>query len=286
MRLTHASLGGAAVTMSMLSAAWTGRSATLALEKGARGTASAGYHRAPVAQQQADSVIIARYLGRRGLALADIVAHRDEYYAVIGQRGADSARYLVALELVRDSVTLLREPDNVGTYDPTDVRWVSLGDSVVDGLLVSYDIPLEGVVGTTIFALARGRLMRVFHDDKLVCKPAELRDLDGDGRPELLAYVGDPAENCGDLCHTDLRDRFDMVPAWVAVLRWTGTAWIQAERHYPAFYRQLALTYDQIDTWLAKGPDSEQCRTVYWLSDRGMFHKWALRAGALGSKQR
>jgi hypothetical protein len=232
---------------------------------------------------EADSVAIARYLAAHDLTLAKIAARRGPYYSVMSRAAGHSRRALFNLRVCGDSIVLLNKADDVGDYAPTLVSWVTVRDSTVDGLLITYDTPIEGDVGTVIYSLHDSDLSLVFTDAQGVCKPAELRDLNGDGQPELLVYSGDLSKgDCTNLCHITLRDRFDMVPAWVEVRRWTGKDWVRAtDGEYRAFYRRLAETYSQMADWLTTGSEHEHCQNMPWLPDAEPFNQWAAQARAL-----
>jgi len=233
--------------------------------------------------QDADSVAIGRYLAARDVILDKIAARRGTYYSLMARAAGDSRRALFNLRVCGDSIVLLNKAVDVGDYAPTLVNWVTLRDSTVDGLLITYDTPLEGDVGTLVYSLHDSDLSLVFTDADGTCKPAELRDLNGDGHPELLVYSEDLAKgDCTNLCHITLRDRFDMVPAWVEVRRWTGKQWVPAtDGEYRAFYRGLAETYSQMASWLTTGSEHEHCQNMPWLRDAEPFDQWAARARAL-----
>jgi hypothetical protein len=162
-----------------------------------------------------------------------------------------------------------------------------LGGTKVVGLQVTFADIMEGSIGTLVYLFStRRRLEIAYRDPADVCAPAELRDVDADGRPELLAYLADPSGgDCGSPCHVDLWNRFHLPPAWVQVRRWTGKTFAPSEVGYASFYRNLAVRYDSVSRWLASGPGNERCSSAPWVSQaRDAFKKWAAKARTMASE--
>ncbi|HWP37508.1 MAG TPA: hypothetical protein VNL18_08165 [Gemmatimonadales bacterium] len=190
---------------------------------------------------------------RSSLSLA---ARKGPFHALIVSDSLGAA-YLLPVSVQRDTVLALTEARPLDGLPPTKVAWVSLGSGDVDALLVTFDHRFEGVVGTLLLAIRGPRLEVVYRDEETSCQPAELRDIDGDGREELVSYVGDPsAGDCGDDCHIDFWKRFTMTPAWVRVQRWDGSAWVTLEREVGSFYAELATMYEQMQQWLETVSDA------------------------------
>lgn len=230
-----------------------------------------------------DSAAIERYLARRKYRLDKVAARREGYYAVIATEVDGQARFLLPLRVQGDSVAPLHEPMPIEEYDPQHVEWQALQSSTVDALLITDDLPAEGWVGTSMYRLD-SKLSLAYTDEDYTCRPAEMRDVDGDGKPELISYVEDPSQgDCVSECHIDLEDQFDLEPAWVRIHRWTGRQWEPAERQFPSFYRSLADQYEQVDRWLANDPGGEVCRSMHWLQGKGLFKNWAERARGIPS---
>jgi len=176
---------------------------------------------------------------------------------------------------------------------PSTALWYVLdlqrANSVADGLLLTWDNPDEGELGTVIFLLRQDRLQQVFDGDRRqgLCMPSRLSDVDANGELELVSFVDDLGRgDCRTPCEIELRRHFNMPAAWVRVSRFTGDAWTPADSNYPGFYRAVAHTYEQIDHWVndPMAPGSEECEHVYWLKDKGVFKNWAQRAAAIASQ--
>lgn len=247
----------------------------------ARSSQASGASGTRVKNRVSDSLRIARYLNGQHLTLVTFGDRGDGFYAVIARGdSAGTDLVLVALRLLSDSLIPLEHPLSVGEYGPTLVRWVKLGGSEVDGLLITHDHRSEGIIGTAVYAITAGWKLRLsFADGSDVCKPAELRDLDADGKPELLSYPEDPSGgDCTSDCHLELAERFQMNPSWVQVWKWTGVRWAPAERDFPQFYRDLARRYQELDSVITRGVEYDVCRRTPWLMDAHLFQKWASRA--------
>src|SRR5439155_14533598 len=159
-----------------------------------------------------DSQAIARYLEQRGYELSRITAHRDQYFAVFGVTASPSSKYLITLRTAGDSFQVVGQPQEVGDAFPDSVRLVALAGRSVDGLVVTFDNRLEGVIGTAVYQISDRSLRLIFRDGRAACAPAELKDLDRDSTPELVSYTDDPSSgDCGDPCHLDLWRRFKTV---------------------------------------------------------------------------
>jgi hypothetical protein len=118
-----------------------------------------------------------------------------------------------------------------------------------------------------------------YRDSTAVCRPAEVTDLDGDGRAEVIAYGEDPAKGaCMSACHLKLEEKFGLQPVWLDVLGWNGTTWKPRVGSFRDYYRKLAEKYQQAADWLADSADAETCRKVYWSPTPQLFLDLAARA--------
>lgn len=236
------------------------------------------------AQFKRDSVLLAAYHSSRGYRDFEIVAADPPYYVSL-VNVAGVTYHLVALAVRGDSVVQLLEPFWIGDYAPNLVAWLRLGGSGVNGLQVTFDEPMENVVGTRIYSLAGDSLV-VSLEDRDVRRPGRLEDLDGNGVPELIAETDDAGvgEDCSDLCRLELIDRFDLTPAWVRLYEWRGGAWVAAETKHPAFYRRLAERYDAAARWVREGPENQWCQQRGWMRDGEIFAAWARRARELAAR--
>lgn len=231
-----------------------------------------------------DSSVIAAYLRAQGFdPLHQVLAQQDAYYAIYTENTTTDERHLLFLRVQLDSVVSLLDPIEVGFRGhPNETRWVGLRGEEIDGLLITYNNLFEGLIGTVIFELVSDTLRRIYVNPRDSCRPAELRDLDGDGNAELVSYVEDPlgGDDCTSNCHLDLWSQFYMMPEWIRIQRWNGEEWVTVEREFPAFYRELADTLQAIDRWLRGGPGSDRCSQAGWIrgEKRDYFARLAARA--------
>lgn len=245
-----------------------------------------GVERALVSERPEDTTAVMQYLREQHYSLVEIADARENYYVVIASHLLHGGRYLLTLKS-RDSVVALAEPADLGPERPSLIRLESFDGSDVDGLIVTWDSPVEGDVGTVVWAINGERLVPVYTDGEGACRPAFLRDLDRDGRHELITHLGDPSElDCGDDCHLALWQELRATPAWTSVLAWSGDSWVAAEERFPRFYEQLAGHYQRAHEWVLKHPHAEVCRSALWFKDRQMLAGWAARARELASMQR
>ena len=224
----------------------------------------------------------------RGFRIDSVVAESGPYVAALVRRHSDQALHLVALRRDPSSVTLLHDPEPMMEgYPPHRVDWLRLDDSGTVALLYTHDLPVEGVIGTVVYSVVSDSLARTFRSEPNECKPADVRDLDGDGHPELVIYTQDPSGGqCGSECHLELGERFGIGPQWAAVHRWTGTRWQLDEAAFPGFYADLATRYRSVQQWLdgADAAATRHCTTPRWMRNKSMFRAWAQRAEEIVAK--
>lgn len=234
-----------------------------------------------------DSAGLVAFMTAQGYALEAVAAQDRKYCAVIAQPTAGGLREIVGLILAADSFALIEGPVEIGDFTPASVRWVELGGDSIDALVITFDDPIEGSVGSVVYHVSDGTLIRTYADGIDSCRPGDLRDLDGDGRPELITHVEDPSGgDCGDECHLELWERFETAPAWVRVYRWKDSEWTPAEAEFPGFYADLARRYERVQRWLDGPVDHGLCERVYWLRDRRIFGELAKRARAIAESRR
>jgi hypothetical protein len=222
-------------------------------------------------------------LVRRGYRDHRTIAQDDEFLAVVAEH-VSAGRTLLLLRVSGDSLIEIHSPWTLGEYDPSLVRWLRLFGEDVDGVIITFDYPEVAEVGSVVFSVRSGQLVRTFVDASSTCRPAEIRDIDHDGQLELLSYVDDPAGgDCATECHVVLKERFSVVPAWTQVYQWTGATWEITERNYSSFYDQLGETYQKIAQWLER-PESRVCQEAYWMKNRSLFHDWATRARSIAQE--
>lgn len=265
--------------------------------QGDRGRAVPGERSdASPASMSANSSPLRRFLSERGYHLDSIAAERGPYIAALAQNERDGKLYLFPLRQTEGSFILLGGPDEMMEgYRPQRVEWLSLNNGPVDAFMYTHDIIGEGVIGTAIYAVRQDSLWLLHQPKGYECRPAVLRDVDGDGRPELLEFTEDPSRgDCGSLCHFALDGKFGMGPHWVTIYRWTGERWERAEEAYPEFYAQLAARYRMIHRWLHQNTGAEgdhhipdECLNIPWIRDNPqLFHAWAQRADSIASLRR
>jgi hypothetical protein len=148
-----------------------------------------------------DSQAVANFLSRSGLTIGRVVAANAGSYALIVSRPPEPDLLLAVIRVRDGAVHTVGRALSVGQYYPTRATWIALDGRNMNALVYTDDHPAEGWVGTMVFRVEGDSLRLVYHDPDNTCQPAELRDLDGDGRHELLAYVADPAGgDCGNEC--------------------------------------------------------------------------------------
>jgi hypothetical protein len=229
-----------------------------------------------------DSSAIAGFLREFNYTVVSFLAEEERYYAALAADTTSAERYLLFMRVQSDSVAFLLDPIGLGWAGPPRVTsWVRLRGAEIDGVLISFDDIVEASVATLVYELSDDHLTRIYTDHR-VCRPAELRDLDIDGVPELVSYVEDPlnGRDCARSCYLALLSKFDVLPAWVRIQRWDGETWIPVEREFPAFYHELADTLQTIDRWLRGGPGADWCPYDSWLRGerRDHFARLAKRA--------
>lgn len=239
------------------------------------------------AQNQSDSLVIARYLRERRLILSSVMDWQGPYVAALARARSDNDRRLIAIAITDKSAVSLGLEVQIGPFTP-HVMWVSLGSRVFDGLVVTMNYPTEGVVRTEVFHLVDRRLVPVYQDPSPSCRSAQLRDLDADGKYELVVYRRDSlAGVCEDPCHSVLESRFGVTPDWPSVHSWTGDKWVLAENQHPWFYAQTAANYQVLRRWLEESSSSTLCRTAPWRqSPSSLFRGRETRAQRIAGSNR
>jgi hypothetical protein len=213
-----------------------------------------------------------------------IMAAEGGYYAAVAMK--DSIRaFFVLMATNGDSLLLIDDPLELAyRARPDEVEWLNLQGDRVDAVRITFDNPIEGLIGTSVDAIISDRLVSIYRDGAGGCKAAELVDVDGDGIVELLSYHEDPSEQqCGDSCELELRERFGMPAGWVRVHKWGDGQWMPSEAEYPEFYRELADRYKGMIEWLREQQGEYPCGIIFWTRDLTVFEDWAARARELGS---
>jgi hypothetical protein len=211
----------------------------------------------------------------------DSVLHRHEPYVTVIARRPGEERHLVALRVEEGQIyrILVADPLLEGV-PPSRVQWWTNSEAgpIFD---YSHDFPTEGMVFTLVYTSEADSLRLSYYDRERVCRSSELRDLDGDGVPELLARSDHLIErDCSAHCSLEFAHRFPDAAHWVTVHRWTGSEWVPAEREHPEFYRALAAEYRRAAVWFSGEPDA--CPYGRWARDRvANLTRWAERAEAL-----
>ncbi len=224
--------------------------------------------------QASDSSSVLRYLKQTGCTPAKIEPGDFHRFAVLTKSSPRCHKHLIVLQVERDSVRP-EAIDDISCCKPDVLRWTFLEGLRGRALIVSFNNPIEGAIGTFIYGdTAQGRLWKLYHNGKDSCAPAELRDMDGDGEPELISYHDDPSEgDCDSDCHLAISERFHSPPNWIQVDRWNGRQWVPAGRR--DFYQNLASRYRDMDSWFSNDPTAAPCRNIYWMTESTIFRKWA-----------
>jgi hypothetical protein len=228
---------------------------------------------------------VVRYLAALGCAASRIVRGDLERFAVVTRPSATCGHDELVIRVVADSVSILQRTRDIGGSEPNHIQWIHFHGLRGDALVLSFDSPVEGSVGTVMYGdTGDGSLSRIYTEEATTCAPAELRDLDGDGEPELISYQEDPsAGDCDSPCHIAIKKHLNMIPAWLRVKRWDGKGWVGAERQHPAFYAELARRYEALDTWVRSDSSGAPCRSAYWFTDAELFRTWAARSDSLAA---
>lgn len=209
-----------------------------------------------------DSSRVAAYLEGQRRVLERIVARENGFYALITRGGAQHARALVLLRVTDDSVRALAEPEVIYDFTPQRAGWLALsGGRDINAFAYTFDYATEGVVATRVLTGTDGGLAVSFADSRSTCKPADIRDFDEDGIPELVAYLESgealQSDDCSWFCDERLEDQFGVISAWPAIYRWTGERWERSDAHYPQYYRGLADRYRRAHDWIATLPEDD-----------------------------
>jgi hypothetical protein len=238
-----------------------------------------------VSQASAGARVATALLHRQGFKVERLAASRPPFYAFIARAHDDSLPNVVVARTGHDAA-VIGKPLALGQFLPSAVRWVQLPDSILL-LQVAFDNVVEGMVGTTLYRIHGDSVLKVFADGRDACAPASLRDLNGDGVPELLVRSEDPSHgDCGEQCEMTITESFKVTPGWVQVRQWRADHFIPAEAEFPEFYRDLARRYDAVDRWLkSDAADATECREVYWLENADLFAVLAQRARDLAVRK-
>lgn len=226
-----------------------------------------------------DTIRLRRFLAAHGYTLERVIASSGLRHAVIGTaRGRK--RSLLLVQVDENAGLLLHEPIAIGPFTPSFARWFEIVGSSRPAFIYTVDYPSEGVVRSEILA-SPDTLYRVVYSDVETCKAAEIRDVDGDGEVELLAYSDQPPNAmCISECHIDLEERFGLPMAWVEVRRWNGQAWEPVTDGVAAYYSKLAELYERAAQWAEESP-------AWTCGPKGaeFLRRWASRAKSLAVKK-
>ena len=231
----------------------------------------------PQTRAQVDSLRVERLLAA-GYRAHRILAQKGRYFAVLTEQ---NGTFYVAPVHADSTISFLGDPLHIGDLAPQQTNWFGFDTNTISGLAVTFNAPIENIVGTALYAVSANRLTKVFTDAKGTCRPAELKDLDADGRLELISYTEDPSKtDCGDQCHVVMSQQIDMTPAWVGIHHWTGSDWQDASYHFRSFYAELGHAYEKLARWLSDSNDAAWCRGG-WLAPE-VVTQWIQRAKRLG----
>lgn len=235
--------------------------------------------------QGQDTAGLRAYLAASGYTLDSLLRVRGDHAAVSARSHAAGGVHLVTLRRTDGRFMILGGDPLLEGVLPQRLGWIVLaeGDTM---FTYSHDVPVEGLVSTIASVVRGDSLELVYYDRGTVCRASEFRDLDGDGRLELMAY-SEPlsAGDCSSRCSLALGDRFPLALHWVTIHRWSASTWVPAEGGFPRFYRELAGVYDSAAAWI-RGPDAAdigcEIGAVRWLTERHeLLAQWARRADSL-----
>lgn len=225
------------------------------------------------------SVLLAPVLEHHSLELYSTIAQSGDYYA-LAAKGL-TAEYIVLARNTEDTIELIGElieiPKVINRYP--EVEWFSVGAEPNDYLRFTKDDVVQGETATQLFRIEAQELVSVYVDEEASCKPAQIHDLNGDGRVEIVSFVDVPARAvCSSICEMEIRERFGIAASWIRVWRWVAGSWIVAEEKFPEYYLDQAERYDRIVAWLGSEAGQSACGTVDWLAEGRVFEVWASRA--------
>ena len=170
---------------------------------------------------------IERLLDSLGLDFEGSLVAADSLETVSARDRSSDGRKLVSLVFRgRSARALLEQPVPVNAGYPS-AEWIRIGTPGAVMLSISFRNTLEGYIATSISHLVGDSLVEVFRDSNAgECIPAMLRDIDGDGGPELIVYsetgtLGD----CGHECYDAIREQFGLEFGWPEPRWWSGTDW-------------------------------------------------------------
>lgn len=215
---------------------------------------------------EGDSARVRAFLERHGFLLDSALAVDETDVAVLARkRGVPDTFYVAAVRVRGNSAAFLVAPEQLELPSALpEVKWGRLTPTPTKVLMYRYDAAVEGLADAKIHVIRDGRVVSTTTDSDVVCVPAELRDVNGDGIVELVSYPEDPLQrNCANQCQSMLWREFEIEPAWVRVRAWEGDHWSDAGRRHAAFYAELARRYARAAEWLATGAGAEaQCQNL------------------------
>jgi hypothetical protein len=234
------------------------------------------------ARPRADTAGMGAALAQAGFTLDSVLSSHGTHVAVTARRRADGGLHVAVLREGEGRYRMMGADPLLEDVPPQRVSWPSFPAGAA--FAYTHDVPAEGLVSTVARTLGPDSLPLLYVDPGRVCRPAEFRDLDGDGTAELIAYPEEASGgDCSSECHLALRDRFDGGPHWTAVQRWTADGWRPAEDQHPGFYREVAERYRRMHAWVSARPAACSGREPWLRTDPGVFARWAQRAETLSA---
>jgi len=240
--------------------------------------------------QESDRIQLTRLMRSRGYAFAEIMAESGAYYAVYGKEVESDRDVLMVIERQRDSLAFVEHQPILFSPGPdVDVQWITVSPASGVMLKVTRDNSVEGPRITKLYRIVKRQLVKVYGDSLPTgCKPAEVRDLNGDGSLELISYVDNPShQHCTNMCQFVMRQAFGMPVAWARISEWSDEQeqWVVSEQEFPSFYAELADLYDQLHAWVLDDEANKGlCGDVGWLRKGEVFAEWAALARRLASE--
>lgn len=229
-----------------------------------------------------DTLGISSALAEDGSSLVRLLATTEDGFVALAAERDDQVFFLV-LRKAGDRYLRLGAERMFEDVAPSRAEWIVLpsGERIVSYM---HQFPTAGLVGTIIRRVEGDSLRPVFLEPGEVCRPSRVRDVDGDGVPEIEAYSESLAgTDCTHRCSFELEERFPHGGHWVT-LRSIRDATDVSGAH-PGYYGDLAEYYSEVLAWM--GSDEADARgcgptDAPWLrSTRGTLSEWISRARAL-----
>lgn len=135
-----------------------------------------------------------------------------------------------------------------------------------ESVLIAYEYPTEGIVGASLLRISETSLQERFRDRAEACRAADVRDIDGDGKPELIEYVSAIDEgDCSTTCSLLLRDDLKVEPSWPVLRDPIVGSELSPRPAWRDFYRLQMRSYEQAITFVDSQKDICEMQGTFYI---------------------